>query len=64
SDSSVIKRSKYISYDHFGQKRAIYLSKILRVFVANSIGSGGIDDILAGKNFQLTNIIVPVDLTL
>ncbi|CAF1178811.1 unnamed protein product [Rotaria sordida] len=62
SDPSVIKRSKHISYDHIGQKRAIHLSKILRAFVADRIGSGEIGDILAGKNFQLTNIIVPVDL--
>ncbi|CAF4028747.1 unnamed protein product [Rotaria sp. Silwood2] len=62
SDPSVVKRPKHISYDHVGQKRAIHLSKILRAFVADRIGSGEIGDILAGKNFQLTNIIVPVDL--
>ncbi|CAF4897983.1 unnamed protein product [Rotaria sp. Silwood1] len=62
SDPSVIKRPKHISYDHVGQKRAIHLSKVLRAFVADRIGSGEIGDILAGKNFQLTNIIVPVDL--
>ncbi|CAF3309617.1 unnamed protein product [Rotaria socialis] len=62
SDPSVIKRLKHVSYDHIGQKRAVHLSKILRSFVADRIGSGEIGDILAGKNFQITNIIVPVDL--
>lgn len=62
SEPSVIKRPRHISYDHIGQKRAIYLSKILRSFVVERIGSGEIGDILSGKNFQLTNIIVPVDL--
>ncbi|UJR10052.1 hypothetical protein I4U23_014274 [Adineta vaga] len=62
SDSSGLKRAKHTSYDHIGQKRAIHLSKILRAFVVDRIGSGEIGDILAGKNFQLTNIVVPVDL--
>ncbi|CAF0978912.1 unnamed protein product [Adineta ricciae] len=62
SDSSVLKQRQHRSYDHIGQKRAIHLSKILRAFVADRIGSGEIGDILSGKNFQLTNIVVPVDL--
>ncbi len=52
----MIKRPKHTSYDHIGQKRAIHLSKILRAFLTDRIGSGEIGDILAGKNFHLTNV--------
>lgn len=45
-----------MSYDHIGQKRALHLSKILRSFVSERIGSGEIGDILSTKNFQLTNV--------
>ncbi|CAF1437375.1 unnamed protein product [Adineta steineri] len=62
TDESIIKRPKHTSYDHIGQKRALHLSKILRAFLIDRIGSGEIGDILAGKNFELTNIIIPVDL--
>ena len=52
----MLKQRQHRSYDHIGQKRAIHLSKILRAFVADRIGSGEIGDILSGKNFQLTNV--------
>ena len=47
---------KHTSYDHIGQKRALHLSKILRAFLADRIGSGEVGEILSTKNFQLTNV--------
>lgn len=52
----MIKRVKHKSYDHIGQKRAIHLSKILRAFLTDRIGSGEIGEVLSTKNFQLTNV--------
>lgn len=62
STCRVVQRPTHVSYDHVGQKRALHLSKILRSFVSERIGSGEIGDVLSTKNFQLTNIVVPVDL--
>ena len=52
----MIKRVQHVSYDHIGQKRALHLSKILREFINERIGSGEIGEILSSKTFQITNV--------
>lgn len=56
NEPSVIHRVKPVSYDHIGKKRALHLTKILRSFINERIGSGEIGDTLSTKNFQITNV--------